>query len=173
MLQGVLNQPVSEHFTIADSDGNLVTGVLPASITLFVYNPSGTEVAAGVSGSISELSDGNYKYIFTPNALGIWYVVATHPTYFPWGKTDDVQVFNINLDDIYNAAEKTLGLSRHNMFIDDPTYDEFGNMISARVRTYTDAASVGTASNVIETYRITADGTECGQFSFWKQVVGP
>ena len=44
-------------------------------------------------------------------------------------------------------------------------------MISARVRIYSDAASVGTSNNVIETYRITADGTECGQFSFWKQVV--
>jgi len=46
-------------------------------------------------------------------------------------------------------------------------------MISARVRIYSDAASVGTSNNVIETYRITADGTECGQFTFWKQVVDP
>ena len=59
------------------------------------------------------------------------------------------------------------------MFIDDPTYDEFGNMISARVRIYSNSASVGTSNNVIETYRVTADGSECGQFSFWKQVVGP
>ena len=173
MLQGVLNKLVSEHFTIVDSNGNPVIGVPPASITLFVYNPSGTEISAGVGGIVSELSDGNYKYTFTPNSLGTWYVMATHPTYFPWGKTDDVQVFNIDLDGIYDAAEKTLGLSRHNMFIDDPTYDEFGNMTSARVRTYTNSASVGTSNNVIETYRITADGTECGQFSFWKQVVGP
>jgi hypothetical protein len=80
-------------------------------------------------------------------------------------------VFNTDLTTIYDAVEKALGLSRHNMYIDDPTYDEHGNMISARVRTYSDAASVGTSSNVIETYRIEADGTECGQFTYWKQVV--
>ena len=43
-------------------------------------------------------------------------------------------------------------------------------MISARVRIYSDAASVGTASNVIETYLITADATACGQFNYWTQV---
>ncbi|MBR9682653.1 MAG: hypothetical protein GOV02_03170 [Candidatus Aenigmarchaeota archaeon] len=173
MLQGVLNELVSEHFTIADSDGNLVPGVDPASISLFVYNPSGTEVSGSVGGSISELGDGNYKYTFTPDSIGVWYVVATHPTYFPWGKTDDVQVFNVDIDDVYTEVEKTLGLSKHNMFIDDATYDEYGNMVSARVRTYSDPTSVGTSSDVIETYRITADGSECGQFTFWKQVVGP
>jgi hypothetical protein len=74
----------------------------------------------------------------------------------------------------YGAAiAQTLGLMHSNIYIDDATYDEHGNMISARVRTYSDAASVGTNNNIIETYRITSDGTECGQFDFWKQVVGP
>ena len=172
MIQGVINKVVSEHFTIVDSDGNPVTGVLPASITLYVYNPSGVQVGGLVGGLIAELGNGDYKYTFTPNVIGTWYVVARHPVYFPWGKTDDVQVFNVDLDDIYNSVAKTLGLSRHNIYIDDPTYDEYGNMISARVRTYSDAASVGTNNNIIETYRITSEGTECGQFSYWKQVVG-
>lgn len=172
MIQGVINQPVSEHFTVADSDGNLVPGIPPAQFTLYVYNPTGVEVSGSVSGSITELGSGNYKYVFTPDAEGTWYVNATHPTYFPWGKSDDVQVFQGDLTDVYDAVEKTLGLAKHNIYIDDPTYDEHGNMISARVRTYSDAASVGTANNVIETYRITADGTECGQFTYWKQVVG-
>ena len=172
MLQGVLNQPVSEHFTVSDSNGNLITGLLPASFTLYVYNPIGSEVSGSVSGSIIELGSGNYKYIFTPDSEGVWYVNAVHPTYFPWGKADDVQIFNTDLSTIYDAVEKTLGLSRHNMYIDDPTYDEHGNMISARVRTYSDAASVGGVNNVIETYRIEADGTECGKFNYWQQVVG-
>jgi len=172
MLQGVINEVTSEHFTIADSDGNLVPGVLPASMTLYVYNPSGLEVSGAVGGLITDLGSGNYKYTFTPNIIGTWYVVATHPLYFPWGKTDDVQVSNIDLNAIYDSVEKTLGLSRHNMYIDEPIYDEYGNMISARVRTYSDAASVGTNNNIIETYRITSDGTECGQFNYWQQVVG-
>jgi len=171
MLQGVLNQPVSEHFTVADGDGNLITGILPGTFTLYVYNPSGVEVSGSVSGSIIELGSGNYRYRFTPNVEGTWYVNATHPTYFPWGKSDDIQVFNTDLSDIYDAVQKALGLSKHNMYIDDPTYDEYGNMISARVRTYSDKNSVGTGNDVIETYRIEADGTECGKFNYWKQVV--
>jgi hypothetical protein len=171
MLQGVINEPVTEHFTIADSNGNLVSGVNPVTITLYVYNPGGSEVSGSVSGSISELGDGNYKYIFTPNFQGTWYVVATQPIYFPWGKTDDVQVYNSDISDIYDSVVKTLGLTHHNVFIDEPIYDEYGNMISGRVRIYSDAASVGTNNNIIESYRIEADGTECGQFSYWKQVV--
>ncbi len=171
MLQGVINEVVTEHFTIADSNGNLVSGVNPATITLYVYEPTGSEVSGSVSGSISELGNGNYKYEFTPFSQGTWYVVATHPTYFPWGKTDDVQVYNANISDIYQSVIKTLGLTHENIFIDEPVYDEHGNMVSGRVRIYSDAASVGTNNNIIETYRIEADGTECGQFSYWKQVV--
>jgi len=171
MLQGVINQPVSEHFTVSDINGNLITGIVPGAFTLYVYNPTGNEVSGSVSRSITELGSGNYKYAFTPNSEGTWYVNATHPTYFPWGKADDVQIFNADLTMIYDSVEKTLGLSKHNMYIDNPTYDESGNMIAARVRTYSDKASVGTANNVIETYRIEADGTECGQFTYWKQVV--
>jgi hypothetical protein len=171
MIQGVLNQPVSENFTVSDENGNLISGIAPAAFTLYVYNPVGNEVSGSVSGSITELGSGNYRYIFTPNTEGTWYVNATHPTYFPWGKADDVQIFNTDLSTIYDSVEKALGLSKHNMYIDDPTYDEHGNLISARVRTYSDAVSVGTANNVLEAYRITADGTECGQFTYWKQVV--
>ena len=56
------------------------------------------------------------------------------------------------------------------MYIDQAAYDEFGNMTSARVRLYEDAASVGTNNNVIETYLITSDGTECGKFTYWEQT---
>ena len=77
------------------------------------------------------------------------------------------------MSEIYDIVRKTLGLVHHNMYIDEPVYDEVGNMISARVRIYSDAASVGTNSNVIETYLITADGTACGQFNYWQQVTTP
>ena len=93
-----------------------------------------------------------------------------HPQYFPWGKTDDVQVYEADISDIYENVRKVLGLVHHNIYIDNTVFDENNNMISARVRIYSDAASVGTNSNVIETYLITADGTECGRFNYWQQV---
>lgn len=170
MILGVINQTVDEHFTVADKNGNLISGIDSTEFTVYVYNPSGTEVTPSVSGFFTELGDGNYKYTFTPNVNGTWYAVVTHPTYFPWGKTDDIQVYDGDLSDVYQSVIKTLGLVHHNFYIDNPVYDEHGNMVTARVRIYSNAASVGTDNDVIETYLIQADGTQCGQFSYWKQV---
>jgi len=74
-------------------------------------------------------------------------------------------------NEMNNDIKRTLGLLHENIYIDQPVYDDNGNMISARVRTYDDKTNVGTSTGVIETYLITADGTECGQFHYWKQVV--
>lgn len=171
MIHGVKDLPVDEHFTVANSNGNLVPGIDSSAFTVYVYDPTDTEVSSSVSGSITDLGSGNYKYTFTPDTNGIWYVTITHPTYFPWGKSDDVYVDSADMTDIYDIVRRTLGLVHHNMYIDEPVYDDVGNMISARVRIYSDAASVGTDTNVIETYLITADGTECGQFNYWQQTV--
>ena len=69
-----------------------------------------------------------------------------------------------------DEAKRVLGLMHENVFIDNPVYDTDGNMVAARVRIYSDAASVGTALNVIGTYTITAPSTAPGQFTTWKQV---
>lgn len=173
MIHGVKDTLVDEHFTVADKHGTLVPGIDSSTFTVYVYNPNDVEVSLSVSGSFTELGNGNYKYIFTPNLNGIWYVNVTHPTYFPWGKSDDIYVDSADLSSIYEIVRRTLGLVHHNMYIDNAVYDEVGNMISARVRLYSDSASVGTNNNIIETYLITADGTECGQFTYWQQVVTP
>jgi len=170
MILGVINQQAEEHFTVADTHGNLVSGIDTTSFTIYIYNPSGIEVSTSVSASIVELGYGNYKLLFTPNLTGTWYVNVTHTIYFPWGKNGDVQVYSGDISDVNENVIKTLGLVHHNFYIDQTSYDEHGNMISARVRIYSDAASVGTNTNVIETYLITADGTECGRFNYWAQV---
>ena len=170
MILGVNNKPVTEHFTVADKNGILISGIDSSAFTVHVYTPSSVEVTPSVSGSFSELGDGSYKYTFTPDSNGTWYVIVTHPIYFPWGKTDDIQVYAGDLTEIYNSVIRTLGLVHHNIFIDNPVYDDNSNMVTARVRIYSSAGSVGTDNDVIETYLIQADGTECGQFSYWQQV---
>jgi hypothetical protein len=170
MIHGIKDQPVDEHFTVADTHGNLVPGIDTTGFTVYVYNPSNAEVSGSIRGSFMELGNGNYKYIFTPDINGIWYVVVVHATYFPWGKADDIYVDSADLTSVYDAVIRTLGLVHHNIYIDETVFDEDGNMISGRVRIYSDSASVGTSNNVIETYLITADGTECGKFSYWSQV---
>jgi len=169
MLHGLKDNSVDEHFTVTDNS-NLISGIDSSAFTVYVYNPTDAEVSSSVNGSFTDLGNGNYKYTFTPNLTGVWYVSIVHPIYFPWGKSDDVYVDTADLTDVYEVVIRTLGLVHHNIYIDEPIYDEAGNMTSARVRIYSDAASVGTSNNVIETYLITADGTECGKFSYWKQV---
>ena len=169
-MQGVINNPVSEHFTVSDTSGNLITGIPPAQFTLYVYNPSDSEVSGSVSGAITELGSGNYKYTFTPNTEGTWYITVVNPTYFPWGKSDDVQVFSGDLSDIYSGVIESLGLSHKNIYIDETVYDEHANLQSARVRIYSYAGSVGTDLNVIATYNITSSSSETGKFDYWKQA---
>lgn len=170
MIHGERNVPVDEHFTVVDKNNNFIAGIDSTEFTVFVYDPNNNEVSSSVTGFFTELGDGNYKYTFTPNINGVWYVMVKHPIYFPWGKSDDVKVDEGSQTEIYNTVIRTLGLVHHNIYIDNADYDEYGNMVSGRVRIYSDEASVGTNSNVIETYLITSDGTECGKFSYWKQV---
>ena len=71
---------------------------------------------------------------------------------------------------IYIDTQKILGLVHENVYIDNTTYDVNSNMTSARLRTYSNSASVGTASDVIETYTITAAGDGVGKFTSWKMI---
>jgi len=170
MILGVIDQQVEEHFTVADSDGNLISDIDSTAFTIYIYNSNGIETSSSVSASIVEIGNGSYKLLFTPDITGIWYVNVIHPSYFPWGKNDDIQVYQGDITDIHNNVIKTLGLVHHNFYIDQTQYDNYGNMISARVRIYSDKNSVGTDTNIIETYLITADGTECGKFNYWAQI---
>ncbi len=82
----------------------------------------------------------------------------------------DVTNIQSDLTTVSNDLKRLLGLTHENIFIDNPVYDGNNNMTSARVRIYSDAVSVGTASNVIGTYTITAPGDGPGKFTTWKQV---
>lgn len=75
-----------------------------------------------------------------------------------------------DLKSLSDQADRILGLSNENVYIDNAVFDSFGNMSSARLRVYSVAGSVGTDNDVLATYTITAVGTDFGQFSSWKQV---
>jgi hypothetical protein len=53
---------------------------------------------------------------------------------------------------------------------DNPTYDVNNNLTSFRLRIYSDAASVGSTSNVIATYTMTAVNSAPGRFTTWEMV---
>ena len=72
--------------------------------------------------------------------------------------------------DLIADVKKLLGLSHENIYIDQTAFDGDHNLLSARVRIYSVAGSVGTATDVIDTYIITAAGSGPGEFSTFKQV---
>jgi hypothetical protein len=67
-------------------------------------------------------------------------------------------------------VKRIVGLSHENVAIDQTTYDSDNNLTSARLRVYSDKASVGTDSDVLASYLINATGAGVGRFTVWKQV---
>ena len=65
---------------------------------------------------------------------------------------------------------KVLGLVHQNILIDNTNYDASGNLISARVRVYSDSASVGTPNNVLATYQMNCNSSGPGKFATWSQI---
>ena len=66
---------------------------------------------------------------------------------------------------------KVLGLVHQNIMIDATQYDDDGNLISARVTLWENAADVGTSNNILATYNMTCNTSGAGKFSIWKQVL--
>jgi len=170
-MLGVLNIPVSEHFSVRNNLNQPVPGIDTTSFEIIIFNSNGVDVTNSVNPLVIDLLNGNYKIVFTPDLEGTWYISISHDVYFPWGKSDDIQVYTGSLSNIYLDVRKTLGLVHENIYIDNPVYDDFSNLVSARVRIYSDAVSVGTNNNIIATYQITAQGDGAGKFTYWRQEI--
>jgi hypothetical protein len=74
------------------------------------------------------------------------------------------------LQNILSNQNRILGLVHENIYIDNPTFDSDGNMISARLRIYSNPVDVGTSNGVIGTYNISAPGNGPGRFTSWSQI---
>jgi hypothetical protein len=64
--------------------------------------------------------------------------------------------YNTRLASVISSLQRTLGLLDENSHLDNQTYNSDGNLTSARKRIYSVAGSVGTANDVIATYKILA-----------------
>ena len=152
---GKLGTIIQERFSVINSSKNLVSGIDPSDFTVTIIDPSGNNSL--ISHSITELVlTGHYSLNFTPNQVGTWYVDVKHPTHFPWGKTDDIQVFKNDIDTIGDMIVRLLGLSQENYFLDNLVYNTQSLMTNGRIRTYTQSTSVGTNSDILCTYDVTA-----------------
>lgn len=156
MITGRISYTVYEDFTVTDQNNNLVTGIDSTSFTTSLFDPLDNEVSDSSAIIITELGEGHYRSSFVPNIAGTWYLVVYHSTYFPWGKSGTIQVFANDIDSVATFVTRVLGLVQENFAIDNTTYDANNNLTTGRIRIYSNAASVGTGSNIIATYNITA-----------------
>jgi len=170
MQIGRVGDVIHEDFTVTDTAGNRIPGIDSTAFTYHIFDDTGAEVSATVPVSFTELGFGNYRSSFIPNATGDWYLIAYHDTYFPWGKADTIQVFENTFDTLVPLLQRILGLVQENFYIDQTTFNEFGCMITGRIRIYDDAGDVGTDIGVIETYCITATYDAEGRLETYEVV---
>jgi len=163
------------------SNGVPITGLTP---TIRIRDVADNSLVV-TDAVMPEVGDGNYKYDYTACDLHKDYaircdggvVLPINERYTFGGNEnyiEDIETTTLaisagvkeNSDDL----KRILGLVHENIFIDNPSYDGDGNMTSARLRIYSNPASVGTGSDVIGTYQITAPSTAPGEFTSWRQV---
>jgi len=105
--------------------------------------------------------NGEYQ-IFGYTSLNVLFSVGNLYIY------DDTEVSDSVIQD---DIKRVLGMLHENVSIDNTVYDTDNNLISARVRIYSTPSDVGTDTNVIGTYTVTAiTGVGAGKFSVWEQV---
>jgi len=170
MQIGRVGDIIHEDFTVTDSAGNRIPGIDSTAFTYNIFDDTGAEVSATVPVTFMELGFGNYRSSFTPNSIGDWYLIAYHNTYFPWGKADTIQVFTNTFDSIVPILQRILGLVQENFYIDQTTFNEFGCMISGRIRIYNNSTNVGTDYGVRETYCIDATYDDEGRMTTYKVI---
>jgi len=166
MITGTLTEAVEADFSVVNDVGTPVTGIDSTAFTATVYNNDGTEVSSSISIAITELGEGLYRAILTPDQAGTWLLNVSHSVYFPWGKSESIQIASYDGDDFTSLLTRILGLVQENQYIDQPVYDDDNNMTSGRIRTYTNSADVGSDSGVIATYVITATYTNMVMTSY-------
>jgi len=169
MLKYSKGQDISLNLTLVNNDGNPEDS---AVVNWYLYNSVNTLELSG--SPIYNAQLGSYIDIINPSSQwntqeeGIYHIV--------WEIQNTVEDYpntvteELHIHDYDNKLDRILGLVHENMLIDNPVYDKFDNLQSARLRLYSDKDSVGTNNNVIATYTIQADTINAGKFNNWKQV---
>jgi len=170
----VVNKGENIGFTLQliKSDGINVED--EATVTYKILDSSG--IVEVVSSQTAVYNSDTKSYINTLNPSISWtdQEVGSYLVVWSVSNTDDdfndtyTEDLQINIDK--TKIDKILGLVHQNIFIDETSYDDYKNLISARIRIYSSSDSVGTDQNIISTYRITVDGDEPGKFTTWKQI---
>ena len=123
---------------------------LDLTFTTFKKISNNAAVSAPI---ITELGNGFYKFGFDLETVDsdIYYVATDGDTNTLTGILN-----KSNNDALADLINRLLGLCYENQYIDMTVYDGNGNLTSSRVRTYSNADSVGTDADVLAIYGMTA-----------------
>ena len=174
MILGTVDFEVCENFSVLDETNTLASGIDINEFSVDLFNPSGIEVSDSIGTNITELVNGHYRVEFTPDQVGTWYMVVYHAQYFPWGKSDDVQVYTSDISRIASELSRALGLTQENFHLCDTSYVDYQGaslLTSGKIRIYSVSGSVGSDNDIIGTYQISASYSE-GKLVSYKVIKG-
>ena len=170
MLKYSKGQKFSVILQLVDNDGSFESD---ATVTYSIFDSTWTEIISGGTVTYNETL-GSYIDVINPTTdwpsqqEGIYFVywtISNTTEDYPNNATEEFYIESYD-----NKLDRLLGLSHENCYIDNPIYDKWDNLESARLRIYSDSSSVGTDNNIIGTYQITADTFNMGKFNTWKQI---
>ena len=159
-----INEQIIDTIFVMDDNGTGITGLNNSDFTVNIYKD---KLSSGLTGTITEVSNGYYNLTFTPDAAGHyeWYIFQA--TYQPEGWYSGAIVRNNSLDDIQTNLQRVLGLTQENFLLHDPTYSG-DNLTGGEIVLYDDASNIGTASGIIAKYKITSTYDSNGRLSTYK-----
>ena len=114
MILGKILEPVYKDFSVINDIKQLVPGINTNEFTYHIFNDKGEDMSSYNSLKIIELGYGHYRSIYIPNSIGTWLLSIYHPIYFPWGKTDNIQIFAQDFNSMALLIKRICGLVQEN-----------------------------------------------------------
>jgi len=101
----LINTNYDDTFDVWDSSGTPVTGLVQSDFTVYIYDPTDTDVTSTITWSISELGHGLYEFSITPVLEGRYSAKIIHATYLPSGLHNTFQVNDSTFDTIEDKID--------------------------------------------------------------------
>jgi len=143
------------ELAITDLDGNYVTSLQSGESVNYriIKSSDGTEIDSG-----DMILDGNVwkaQYIFT--TIGEYRIEYITPIGYQNG-IDEILVLEESQspEEQEYKLNRILGLCQENYRIFEPTFDKYGNMSKATIKTYSNATDCDNDENVLAEYEMTA-----------------
>lgn len=156
MILGRVGNAINDDFSVTNAQNVLTPNIDSTAFIVHLFDSSGSEVSSTIPVTITGLGHGHYRASFTANSVGLWMLIVYHNTYFPWGKSNNIQVFANDFDTITTLLTRVLGLTQENFAIDNTVYDGNNNLTQSRIRLYDSESNVGSNNGVISTYNMIA-----------------